>query len=743
MGGVWAHPIKLLDGYWFRLGSHWLTNADTFTSGPGYIEMSFPSVDGIGVTRTEFSPDGVPAVMVRVALHNAGARRRSIALNAVVRSELMAAYPWASTQPNAAEFNGHDRGSYTASDGRLTFKEPGKPWYAEVQASVKPETGAAGDGFWGPVSSSQQSSFAQYGNGTGARLSWQLTLPSHSTTVLWLAIAGSHTSENEASSAVRTGLIDPDRLLAEKVKGRLALLNQTEITVPDKSLEAAFQWAKMNMADLRRTVTGVQVRRTYEGTSYPAPVKSFTKLSGIGAGFPDYPWFFGADGAYTTYALVASGQWQTAMDQLQTIREVSQAVNGSTGKVVHEVVTDGSVYYGLNSDQGDTNETAQLAVAVDLLWLWTGDRAFLDRMYPFVKAGLHYITSRQLDPDGDGWPEGAGMVEVSGMATAKLDVAAYTWLALQSLQRMAAAESDHATELWASSKAGWMQSHFNSAWWVAKASLYADSLCSVIDVAAGTGLCNAKGQKLQEKYWIDATPMEAGLAPPDIATRALNVMQSRTFTGKYGLYQAGIDGGVDGQGDLRIWTLPTSVMAVAEGNYGRVDKALSYADDVAGLLNLEMPGALPEMAPSTAYDPFQDMTGRAMFMQAWSAYGVQWPVIHDFLGVDPNVPDKAISVVPDPPSTWSGLSVRNLRVGSRSMSVSTQRKGSTYTTRVTAPRDFSLTLGQVIPPGSHVESITLDGRSSAYSIVNTLRGSEIHVTTTTGTSRSLVVRLRG
>jgi glycogen debranching enzyme len=741
MGGVWAHPIKLLDGYWLRLGTHWLTNADKFTSGPGYVEMSFPSVDGIGVTRTEFSPDGIPAVLVRVSLANAGSSKKTIPLTAVVRSELMAAYPWASTQPNAGDFNGHDRGSYTASNGRLTFKEPGKPWYAMVQASVKPKSGATSDDFWGPVSPADQGSFAQYGYGTGGKLEWQIALPPRSSTDVWLAIAGSHTSEGEASSALHVALSGPNKLLAEKIADRQTLLNQTEIAVPDKPLEAAFQWAKMNMADLRRTVTDVQVRPTSDGTEYPPPVKTFKQLSGIGAGFPDYPWFFGADGAYTTYALVASGQWQTAMDHLQTIREVSQAVNGNTGKVVHEVVTDGSVYFGLNSDSGDTNETAQFAVAVDLLWRWTGDHAFLQKMYPFVKAGLHYITSRQLDPDGDGWPEGAGMVEVSGMASAKLDVASYVWLALQSLGEMAAAEGDHSTQVWAASKAAWMQSHFASAWWVAKDSLYADSLCSAADVTSGTGPCTRAGQKLQEKYWIDATPMETGLAPSSDANKALNYMQSGTFTGAGGLYQAGKNGGADGHGDLRIWTLPTSVMAVAEGNYGRVDDSLTYVDDIARLLDLEMPGALPEMAPSPAYDPFQNMTSRAMFMQAWSAYGIQWPVIHDFLGIDPNVPDKAITVIPDPPSTWSGLSVSDLRVGSGSMSVSEQRTGLSYTIQVTVPKGFSLTIGQVIPSGLHVESVILDGTSAVYSVVDTSRGEEVHVTASTNVSHSLVVAL--
>jgi hypothetical protein len=49
------------------------------------------------------------------------------------------------------------------------------------------------------------------------------------------------------------------------------------------------------------------------------------------------------------FPLVAAGQFQAARDQLRLLREVSRTVNGSTGKVLHEIVTDGSVYYGTNS----------------------------------------------------------------------------------------------------------------------------------------------------------------------------------------------------------------------------------------------------------------------------------------------------------------------------------------------------------------------------------------------------------
>src|SRR3954464_9930931 len=47
MGGVWAHPIKLLTGYWFALNGDWLPAAACFTSGAGYVQMQAPGRDGI------------------------------------------------------------------------------------------------------------------------------------------------------------------------------------------------------------------------------------------------------------------------------------------------------------------------------------------------------------------------------------------------------------------------------------------------------------------------------------------------------------------------------------------------------------------------------------------------------------------------------------------------------------------------------------------------------------------------
>jgi hypothetical protein len=140
-----------------------------------------------------------------------------------------------------------------------------------------------------------------------------------------------------------------------------------------------------------------------------APLATVPQLSAIDAAYPDYAESFGTDGAYSTYGLAVSGQWQTAANWLNAMRTVSEIENGGTGKVVHEVTSTGAVYFGDNSDPGDINETAQFVIAADLTWKWSGDNAVLADNYKFI-AGEHYLASLATGP-GHLWPVGDGIVE--------------------------------------------------------------------------------------------------------------------------------------------------------------------------------------------------------------------------------------------------------------------------------------------------------------------------------------------
>jgi len=158
-----------------------------------------------------------------------------------------------------------------------------------------------------------------------------------------------------------------------------------------------------------------------------------------------------------------------------------------------------------------------------------------------------------------------------------------------------------------------------------------------------------------------------------------------------------------------------------------------------------MPGSLPELAQSSQYNPYEAFTSRANVMQAWSSYGLLWTTVHDILGVVPDVPDQSVAVVPDLPSAWPTGTVQHLRVGGDQLSVSASQSGGRFQTTVGGAQHLALTLGAVIPAGSSVASVTLDGRPVSYSTTAAHRGEEVLVTVPGGSdgTRSLVVQTSG
>jgi hypothetical protein len=175
-----------------------------------------------------------------------------------------------------------------------------------------------------------------------------------------------------------------------------------------------------------------------------------------------------------------------------------------------------------------------------------------------------------------------------------------------------------------------------------------------------------------------------------------------------------------------------------------MDQSLRYVSFVANELDVEQPGALPELFDSPDYKYFSggNPFGGAMVMQAWSSYGIHWPLVELYLGIKPDAPAKTLSVVPDLPGSWRELSIDKLHVGSDQIAVSVQRAGINYITTVSAPAGWSLTIGYTLPANTQVKSVRLNHSPAAFQIVNTNRGEEIHVQTNSGTPRRSGFRLQ-
>ncbi|PZS36037.1 MAG: glycogen debranching protein [Pseudonocardiales bacterium] len=770
MGGFWSMPIKLLDGIWFGLDGSWLS-AQRYTTGWGYTRMDLGRHGGVQINRTDVAPDGLRAGLIALTL--TASQPRSVTLTMDAHSELMLAYPWGETKPTSQlDYNLPDTGGYDA--GKLVFRERGAPpaangratahnWAAVVGSTLTPATHQLGPDFRGPQDPAvvcpasgpnaptqpPRCDDTAYGKGTGGQLTYQLKVPAGSRTV-WFAVGGSDRGLGEASAMQRAALAHPAGLLATKVSARQAVAAQTAVTLPgDPQLASSVAWSKQNLADSRQRARDLQLRVTNAGTKYPAPSATLADARWIGAGWPDYPWIFGTDAEYTAFASVASGQFAAIKAHLRTLRQISDKVNSNSGKVVHEVVPDGSVYFGANSDPGNTDETVKFPSTVALVWRWTGDNRFRDSMYDFAVRNLHYVFS-QLDADGDGWAEGAGNVERTGMGPEKLDVSVYAIRGLLDLADMAASKGDTATLTWARDKARDLQRRFESTWWNgADTKSYADSLA------------DPGNAQLFQRYWIGVTPVEAELpggphATPhplaDLAHAVATVAQHELacYTGTNGLYHTGTGATSDPKGnpgptcdsavsaapsDRSIFTLTTSIMAVAEGALGRMGPGqMGHYTGANARVQMdpsvwESPGDMPEISPSPDFGANIDklFTERSSGIQAWGTYGVLWPVVHFELGVSPDMGRHSLTVVPQVPDGQTLVAGSNIRLAGGSIDVTARRSGGVLTTTVHRAVAADLTVGALLPTGTHAVSVRLNGHPVAYRMLHTARGTEVVV----------------
>jgi hypothetical protein len=233
-----------------------------------------------------------------------------------------------------------------------------------------------------------------------------------------------------------------------------------------------------------------------------------------------------------------------------------------------------------------------------------------------------------------------------------------------------------------------------------------------------------------------------GLATFDHGRRSLALHETDCFSGtrpfNRGLFHTGCEGGPEGRGELTIFGLNTAIQSVGEGNYGRLAEQRRYteaeveplfSEPATGGLPDEQPGALPEILPSPDFGKNIDRcwTCRAMFMQAWGHYGSVWPVVHQQLGVRPDLGRGELTVVPQVPSE-TPVAGEQIRLGDGALDlVRASRSGDTYRITVdvgSAPVD-SLTLGHTLPRGAEVREVLLDGSPVDYRTTLTNRGLEV------------------
>jgi hypothetical protein len=244
-----------------------------------------------------------------------------------------------------------------------------------------------------------------------------------------------------------------------------------------------------------------------------------------------------------------------------------------------------------------------------------------------------------------------------------------------------------------------------------------------------------------------------GLAPFGHGNMALAGRENDCYSGEHplnpGLFHTACGGGANGLGEKVIFGLTTSIQSVGEGNYGRLGPgqqqrythALAetmFSEPATGGTPDEQPGAMPEIFPSPDQGANIDRcwTCRSMFMQAWGNYGTAWAVVHQWLGVRPDLGRHLVEFVPQVPQGQTSVQGQDIRLGGGSADVLAAHTGSSYRAEIDTTKGVGadeVVIGYALPSGAQPTAVVLDGRSvHNYHILQTNRGAEVTISTTAG-----------
>ena len=671
MGGLWLHPIKLIDGFWATIVQGDTGREVALSKSPKFINYAHgnrfrygPVLDSLEVERFQFSPDGQAGVVVQYKFINSAARPRNLSLRFSAKPHLLPV--WFSDQIGITD--AADSVSWLPSKSLFTARDREHPWFVVWGAST-PGARRVNRPDSLPTSSHR------------------LSVDARGSATLTFVFAGSTTTRKQAEKAWTYLARNHAQLLETKQAHYASLIERARIRIPDRRLQEVYNWVRINTEWLVRDVPGIG--------------------RGLSGGLMEYPWWFGTDASYSLQALMSTGNFALVKQTLRLLRSQSAKANGN-GRILHEVTTNGGV-----SNPGNTQETAQFIYTVGRFFQWSGDLDFAREMYPAMTQGLHWLLS-DMDRNRNLFPEGYGIMEVLGLNKEVIDVAVYTQQALEAAALVAGALGERQAAARYRGQAAQLATRINQRFWLEDEVSYGDfygTRDEAISVAEGAIKQINLGDKLTERdrqsigfyqtlkqkwaslpdttrawitneNWVIATPVETGIAPRDRAMRLLDRIRKENV-GEYGPYLSATE-------KQAMMTISTGVQAVAEAKYGRMDQALWYVDKIVQTFNRKLPGSISEMMPDYG-----------CFTIAWTSYGTVVPLIQHVFGIEPDAPSQTVVLDPKLPSGWEDISIEDLPVGNTLMSFSRARtaRGVEYTV---AARDtgWKFRLKEVALPGA-------------------------------------------
>ena len=709
MGGIWQQPVKLMDGFRLNIknaltGEFYTMNCDSFITYSFVTKFDYQSKNQLlKITQTQFVPDNLPVLVVEYMIQNTSDKSMNLELELNADVNLMPVW----LGERSGMIDEKDTIDHVDKANSIQyFRDKGNTWYTGIGFE---NTQVQFIGLKKTIYNDK---------GITAVTSLQCKIPAKKSYCFRFYVSGSITGMTEIENNITTVRTQLSQLFTEKKQRYTAIENTADIIIPDKQLEKAYTWGKYSTDWLIRDVPGMG--------------------RGMSAGLPDYPWFFSNDQATTFMALTGTRSPDLFYDSYKMLKHVSNIANDSTGRIIHEVSTNGVVY-----DKGRMEESQLHIIAAWQIFNWTGDMDFLKENYAFAKKTWTWL--QQHDTNHNGYIEGFGGAEIEGLDDEMLDVQVNTFKFLEILSKMAGIFNDAKDAVGYAQKAMTLKNNIDTDWWIDSENRYADFITSkekalkIIDNAlakrvrkdrnnwAGIKLESLKKQVLNNTYPYKGyvvyynpsgyQPMEEGMTD---TLRAKQILRGASFfTNKYGGYITGIERPDNITLDERkfqkdsVFTYNRAVMpgvtaglAQAALRFGMTDTALMYVHKTIQSFSFATPGTIYEVAPDYG-----------MFVQAWNVTGINIPLIQYFFGVSPRAYKKEITIRIQMPTAWKYATLKNLIIGNTRLTIDYKKNKNLITCRILSTKpgwkihfivdksvhDVVINKNHVTPVGQQVE----------------------------------------
>lgn len=467
------------------------------------------------------------------------------------------------------------------------------------------------------------------------------------------------------------------------------------VETPDARFNLAFEWAKAAMD-----------KGLVDNPDLGLGLVAGWGATGNGAR-PGFGWFFGGDAAINSYAMTGYGDFDSMKAAFKFLAKYQRA----DGKITHEISQSAGMikwfeefpyaYY-----HADT--TPLYIAAVYNLYRQSGDKKFIEELWPTLRKGYDFCIAN--DSDGDGILEnslaGLGASELGSLLEnlhQDIYLAATNLEASLAMRELATVMGEKPLSDLADQKYQRAFASINELYWNQQTQKFA------------YGLTKSGKQNNEFTAWT-AVPMMFGQLDAKRVGETINGLSSSAISTDWGTRMlANSSPAYDpiAYNNGGVWPFLTGFVACAEYEYRRPHSGFAHLQQLANLGLDHSLGYHPEILSGDFYRPLDESVPHQLF----STGMVVTPFVRGLLGLRADAAKQTLKFAPQLPAAWDSLKIKNYRIGSSRLTI-TARRSSISNLRFEIEKnddaELKLQLAPALPALAKVTKVTVDGKSVKF-----------------------------